>query len=205
MSDNSWHEFVEALRSGSPDAYQRLWDQHGEGLRRIAERRLSGDLQRRVDSEDVLQSVCRTFFRRATEGQFRLGGRDDLWRLLCAITVTKAQLHARFHLQQKRSIAREERFDSVSEPVSRAAEAPEEDVILRDQLEALMRQLDEEEQQILDLRLQHRANGEIAKRLRCSQRTVRRLLARMQSRFEHELGVVSEQAKRMEQSADSDG
>jgi len=55
--------------------------------------------------EDLVQSACRTFLRRAQIGQFRLADSEELWRLLCAITLTKVREQTRFHMRQKRGLA----------------------------------------------------------------------------------------------------
>ena len=49
----------------------------------------------RVDGEDVVQSVFRTFFRRTADGEFRLDGSAQLWRLLVRITLRKARATGR--------------------------------------------------------------------------------------------------------------
>ena len=50
--------------------------------------------------------------RRAGGGEFRFAGSEDLWRLLCAITLNKVRRQARFHLRQKRGLQRESAMDS---------------------------------------------------------------------------------------------
>ena len=47
-----------------------------------------------------------------------------------------------------------------------------------------MESLDEEERRIVELKLLERSNAEIAEQLGCSERTVRRLLARLRERLE---------------------
>ena len=51
---------------------------------------------------------------------------------------------------------------------------------LADQMQALLAGLGEQECQILDLKLQQHTNDKIAEQLGCSERTVRRVLKRMQ-------------------------
>lgn|GEM_PF-3768995 len=54
-------------------------------------------LRRRVGSDDIVQSVFKTFFRRMAHGQFDVPDADALWRLMCSITLTKARRAARDH------------------------------------------------------------------------------------------------------------
>ena len=52
-----------------------------------------------------------------------------------------------------------------------------------------MASLDEEERRFVDLKLQQCTNLEVAARLGCSERTVRRILKRVQSRLERAFQV----------------
>jgi hypothetical protein len=74
----------------------------------VADRQIATWLRRRVDPEDVVQSACRTFFRRASLGDFSLASKDDLWRLLLTITLNKVRMQARFHTRNRRNAAREQ-------------------------------------------------------------------------------------------------
>ena len=47
-----------------------------------------------MDADDIVQSVFRTFFRRAQAGEFRIDSSAQLWQLLVRITVLKAQHQA---------------------------------------------------------------------------------------------------------------
>src|SRR3954447_7477702 len=103
-----WQQLIQGLRTGDRQATQAFWDQYGELLQKVAEKHLAGGLRRRVGPEDVVQSACRTFLRRARGGEFRLEDSEGLWRLLCAITLTKIREQARYHLRQKRGLDREQ-------------------------------------------------------------------------------------------------
>jgi RNA polymerase sigma-70 factor (ECF subfamily) len=148
-------------------------------------------LLQRVGPDDVVQSVCRTFVRRAREGAFHLADTSSLWRLLCAITLTKVRQHVRFHYRQGRDVRRElVRHDNPQEP-SDGMEAwqadsdptPAEAVAFADQMEQLLRDLGEEERCLVQLRLEGYTQEEIAAKIGCSERTVRRLLSRVRSQW----------------------
>src|ERR1700736_3088621 len=97
-----WGRLIQGLRDGDSRVVQDFCEQYGEPLHRIAERRLPAGVRRRVGPEDVVQSACRTFLRRARGGEFQLADSEGLWRLLCAITLTKVREHTRFHLRKTR-------------------------------------------------------------------------------------------------------
>jgi len=182
--------WLDRLVQGDSQVVAEFWDRYGDRLQRVADRHLSARLQRREGPEDVVQSACRTFWRRAREGSFELADSDGLWRLLCAITIAKVRQKARFHRREKRSFDREKQLaptadDSRPDLRSLPGENPavDEAAELADQLEAFMARLDDEERQLVELKFQGFDQVEIAGRMKCSERTVRRILSRVQSRF----------------------
>ncbi len=188
--EDRWLRLITGLRAGDSLVLNEFCNQYGDPLQRVAEKHLPRGLQRRVGADDVVQSVCRTFLRRARLGQFQLADSDGLWRLLCAITLTKVREQARFHLRQKRGVDQEQQLPAAAADSSMASfqpsaggPTPAEAAEFADQFERLMTSFDEEERQVVDLKLQECTNEEIAERLGCSERTVRRILKRVQSRL----------------------
>jgi RNA polymerase sigma-70 factor (ECF subfamily) len=79
---------VDALRRGDDAAWRELLGRYSERLIRLARSRLFTDaLRQKVDPEDVVQSVLRTFYRRNRDGRFDLPSWDALWGLLMTLTV----------------------------------------------------------------------------------------------------------------------
>src|SRR5207244_9396381 len=68
----------------------------------LARRRISQRLASRVDPEDIVQSVFRTFFGRLKDGQFVFADQDDLCKLLVRITLHKTLRQVAFHKAAKR-------------------------------------------------------------------------------------------------------
>jgi RNA polymerase sigma factor (sigma-70 family) len=182
-------DWLQELMDGDERTVAEFWEQFGDRLNRLAERHLSPRLNRRVGADDVVQSVCRTFFRRAREGQFELADAEALWRLLCVITLTKCRLMARFHGRERRGLDREQPLDAPAGESVSPCEAvghelpPDRAAEMDDELQKLLGGLDAEEQQLVDLKLQQMTNDEIARQMGCSERTVRRVLKRVQSRL----------------------
>jgi RNA polymerase sigma factor (sigma-70 family) len=104
--------------------------------------------------------------------------------------LTKVREQARFHLRRKRGLDHEvepgaagpEGSPSVWHPAD-PGPSPAETAGFADQFSQLLGTMDEEERQVVDLKLQDCTNEEIAERLACSERTVRRLLKRVQSQL----------------------
>jgi RNA polymerase sigma factor (sigma-70 family) len=182
-------EWLSSLVEGDERTVAEFWDQYGPRLNRLAERHLSPRLNRRVGAEDVVQSVCRTFFRRARQDQFELADAEALWRLLCVITLTKCRLAARYHGRGRRALDREQPLDRGEGDARDAGEAvaadlpPDQAAEMGDELARILGALDPEEQRLVDLKLQDHTNGEIAQKTGCSERTVRRIFQKVQSRL----------------------
>lgn len=191
MDDEAhWQRLIQGLRQGDRQVVGEFCDQYGGMLHKLAEKHLPGGLRRRVGPEDVVQSACRTFLRRAKGGEFLIQDSDGLWRLLCAITLTKVREQARFHLRQKRGLDREVHLNPAPNdsnpigftPVDDRA-TPAEAAEFADQFQRLLGTLDEEERKLIDLKLQECTNDEVAEKMGCSERTVRRILKRVQARL----------------------
>lgn len=186
---------IQGLRTGDSRAEFAFWQRYGPLLEGLAQKHLHGEVLRRLGPEDVAQSACRTFLRRAQLGEFQVPDAASLWHLLCAITLSKAHEQARFHRRQKRSVDKEhvlasplEEEDSGAGEFMDRSPGPEEAAAFSDQFQQLMAGLDPEERRIVELKLQDLTNKEIAKNLRSSERTVRRILALLRHRFERAFG-----------------
>ncbi|MCC6624405.1 MAG: sigma-70 family RNA polymerase sigma factor [Deltaproteobacteria bacterium] len=185
-----WDELAAGLRAGDARAARRFWEIWGPMLHDVAERRLAVALRRRVGPEDVVQSVCRTFLRRVQGGDLVLEDAERLWHLLCAIAVTKARAQARFHGRQKRALARETPLDAGPEeaPIVVVDPMPSpEAMVVADELEAEIAALDDEAREIVLLKIADLTHDEIAQRLGCSERTVRRVVQKVRERLAHRL------------------
>jgi RNA polymerase sigma-70 factor, ECF subfamily len=190
FEEDPWDELIQGLRRGDEVILRDFCARYGEPLFRVAEKHMGMAVRRRVGPEDIVQSACRTFLRRARGGEFQMADAEELWRLLCAITLTKVREHTRFHLRKKRDPGREQPLDpprgrgrgagfDAADPHPTPAEAAE----FADLFETAFTSLDEEERRIVGLKLQELTNEEVAEQLGSSERTVRRLLKRVQVRL----------------------
>lgn len=171
-------EMFNGVARGDDAAAEAVFEAYCGRLVHLARQRISTGLNRRVDAEDVVQSVFRSFFQRAQQGQYQIGRGGDLWRLLVSITRNKVLKKAEHHTQKRRSIKREQAFDSAIDIGQLAAHQPDdqEAVALTDELEAVMKQLDAARRQVMELRLQGLTVPEIANEIDRTERTVRRYL-----------------------------
>lgn len=180
---------IAGLRTADAVVVQEFCTRYGGALQAIANKHMASLLQQRLGPEDIVQSVYRTFLRRAGAGELAFDEPGDLWRLLCAITLTKVREQARFHLRQKRGLDREVRVDAdrdgapaIDLPAS--APSPAAAAEFASVFEHVLAGLDDEQRRILELKLDDRTDVEIAGTLGCSERTVRRLMVRLRARLE---------------------
>jgi RNA polymerase sigma-70 factor (ECF subfamily) len=183
-------ELVARLRAGDADAAQEVFSRYVDRLVSLARSRLSSRLAQRLDPEDVVQSVYRSFFVRLREGQYTLGSAADLWRLLAAITIHKLHKQVEFHTAQKRSFDRELRLSATDSLLGISPEelardpSPEEAMASVEELELLMNGLAPVQRRMLELHLQGHTISETAEQVQRSERAVRRLLAQLKQRLE---------------------
>ncbi|WP_145387524.1 RNA polymerase sigma factor [Stieleria neptunia] len=188
---------LDRWKAGDESAAEEIFTRYMNRLAGLARSRLSEKMQRRVDAEDVIQSVYRSFFRHAKDDRYELKRSGDLWRLLAAITVNKTMGQVEFHQAAKRAIDGERDWSedenaSVISPFAIAREPTvEEAVALNDEIEAFMKTLEPLERKVLEMRLQDRSTEKIADEVEYSPRTVRRILDRVKETLTARLNHVN--------------
>lgn len=183
MTDAESLQLLARWREGDADAAGEIFNRYVERLIVMTRHRLSPKMQRRVDAEDVVQSVYRSFFREAAkDDRYVLKRSGDLWKLLAGIAIKKLKGQVEFHSAKKRAVADE---GSVMLPggtlcfqPTAVADEPtaDESAALEDELQFVTGGLEPLHRQILELRLQGAAVDEIATQVDRTERTVRRVL-----------------------------
>jgi RNA polymerase sigma factor (sigma-70 family) len=182
-------------QAGDQQAADELFRRYASQLVALARSRLPAAMTARVDPEDVVQSVYRSFFAGASDGRYELSRAGDLWKLLVTITLNKIYRQVARNQRGKRSVSREQSYGSEDSLLAlptrgTAAEpSPAEAAALAEEVERLLRELDPLEGRVLQMRLEAYSLEEIAVAAGCSQRTVRRALTRIRERLEQERSV----------------
>jgi RNA polymerase sigma-70 factor (ECF subfamily) len=181
------------VMSGKPGSEREIVDRYSHRLLQLARQQLPDRLRRRLDPEDVVQSVYRSFFLRLSDGQFSFEDSHDVWRLLSVMTYHKVQYTVRHHQRGRRDVRRElagALGSDMVRPVAGATDAepgPADVAMLFDCLENLLHELPENYREIVALRLQGESIADIAKKINRSQRTVLRILANVRDSAASEL------------------
>jgi RNA polymerase sigma-70 factor, ECF subfamily len=188
MSDRvekSSDELLARWRGGDQQAATELFRRYTDRLVNLARHRLSAKFARRVDPEDVVQSVYRSLLAIVHDDRYDLRRGGDLWNLLVGITLHKLQHQVQRLSTRKRDINREQGFGSEDSLIGIEAVAalardpsPVEALTLADELQHVMGELEPLPRRIFELRLQGYDLNEIATEVGRSQRTVSRALER---------------------------
>jgi RNA polymerase sigma-70 factor (ECF subfamily) len=173
--DRPFEVVAEALRRDDSVAWGALVDRFSQRLIALARSRLfDGRLRQKLDPEDVVQSIYRTFLRRHRRGEFdrTLLSWDSLWGLLMFMTVRRCHKWVQHYSAQKRDPKREadlpkgggqggDRVGDAREPADRQP-TPEETAMLLEQLRETLHDLSDSERRIVELGLLGCADEEIS-------------------------------------------
>ena len=176
------------LRTTEPTAPARVDREFRDRLRRLADALLDGRVRGRLDPDDVVQSVFKSFYRRQASDPFPVADRFELWRLLATIARRKCLRAAARHLGPTADARRDAPPASADSapawPADPTVAPPEAEAVMADLWRRLRTELDDAHWAVCELRFEGHELAEIAERLRVSSRTVERRLGRVRERLE---------------------
>lgn len=191
-------ELLERWRQkGDEQAASELFHRYAGRLIGLARSQLSRKLARRVAPEDVVQSVCKSFFVRVRDGRIEVQPGDELWTLLATITMRKVFGNLEHHTAKKRSIQREQEpgpNDSTCmlDVAALAREpSPQDEAVLVEERERALKELSPLHRRIVELRLQEYTTTEIAGKVERTDRLVRLVLEKFGKQLQKRLGEVA--------------
>jgi RNA polymerase sigma factor (sigma-70 family) len=195
-ADGSVTRWLRPLQAGDPAAAQQLWERYFRRLVGLARKRLRGSPRRAADEEDVALSAFDSFCRHAEQGRFpQLADRDSLWRLLVVMTSRKSAHLLRDEGRRKRGGGAtpvggpaSDDDESVLTQMLGREPTPEFAAQVTEEYERLLRRLGDRELESVALwRMEGYTVEEIAARLGCVPRSVKRKLQRIRGIWEKEL------------------
>lgn len=176
---------IQRLRAGEQTAAMSLYQRYAHRLKGLVNAQLSRDLARRVEVDDIVQSVFRTFFRRAGEGQYHVPAGDDLWKLFLVICLNKVRSQSHYHFAAKRDVRTElgsEGGEIAFEQIGTENSAAE--AFLSLVVDEALSHLPQPHRQIVQLRLEGYEVAEIAQKIQRSKRTTERILQQIRAQLE---------------------
>ena len=100
----SFNVLITKLQAGDESAAVAILERYTGRLIGLARKRLGPGIRSKLDPDDVLQSVYRSFFLRHRKGKFQLKDWDNLWSLLATITLRKCGHRIEWFYADRRDI-----------------------------------------------------------------------------------------------------
>ena len=169
---------VRRVADGNPSAADELYHRYADRIRSLVRAELSRSLARRLDPDDIVQSVFRRFFVATGRGRYHLPTDADLWNLFVTITLNRLRSAERFHRAAKRDVHR-----SV-DAAALAAVADDETGTLDRAVADALDLLPDTHREVVQLRLDGWEVAELANRIGRSKRTVERMLQEARERLD---------------------
>lgn len=187
LSDSS---LLRRVRLGNQDAATQLYLRYAERLRGLARAECSADLARRVDADDIVQSVFKSFFRGVRQGYYEVPAGEELWKLFLVIALNKIRAKGAFHRAAKRDV----RLTVGEEFLAQYTKSNQEKdsaalAVLQLVIDEMIEGLPTHQRAIVIHRIEGYEVAEIAARTSRSKRTVERVL----QNFRAQLAEVLEQ------------
>jgi DNA-directed RNA polymerase specialized sigma24 family protein len=190
VPEGSITRWLGPLQAGDDGAAQELWERYFHRLVGLARGKLQASARRVTDEEDVALSVFDTFCRNAQQGRFpRLADREDLWRLLMTLTARKAARLRRDEGRLKRGGGKQpaDRAEASLEELLSREPTPEFAIEVADACQRLLNCLgDAKLEEVARCKMEGYTTEEIAQRLKCAPRSVKRKVQLIRSLWEKE-------------------
>ena len=177
------HTLLRRLRGGCEDAATQLYLRYAQRLLALIRSRASPQVRRRVEPEDLVQSVFRRFFRRVRQGDYDVPAGEELWGLFLVIALNRIRAEEKYQRADKRDVRRV--IGSADEATRQAAD-PHDDsafAVLQLTIQEALDLLPPGQREMLELRIQGHEVAEIAARTGRSKRTVERILQEVRARL----------------------
>lgn len=180
------------LQQGDRDAATALYLRYAQRIEAVARKNSAADLVARFDAEDVVQSVFRTFFRRASCGEYQLPSGDELWRLLLVIALNKVRRLSLHHRAKKRDVGKTADLTDNDVGHSQAIAPAEGLAILQDVISQLLSELPESHRVMIRMRIDGASLEDVSSEVQRSRRTVERVLHQFRERLARMLELNEE-------------
>lgn len=173
-TDNS---LLRRFQAGEDDAATAIYLRYAKRLQLLARSQSGKELAVRLDPEDVVQSVFRTFFRRAAEGHYEIPDGEELWKLFLVIALNKIRALGEFHRAAKRSVSQTTQMGAMNE-LSGSQQSPDERAydVLKMTVSELLDQLPDSQRRMIVMRIEGYGIKQIAQKTQRAKRSVERVL-----------------------------
>ena len=167
-----------------------IYLRYAQRLQLLAHSQAGRALAVRLDADDIVQSVFRTFFRRAAQGHYDIPDGEELWKLFLVLALNKIRGLAVYHRAAKRDVRQTTELDRIVEHTN--AELPDDTAyeILRLTIDDILNGLPEPQRSMVVMRIEGNDIQQIATATERSKRSVERALQTFRQRL---LSVLNEE------------
>lgn len=171
------------FRHGDQNGATQLYLRYAPRLRALVRTRSYPDLNRRVDADDIVQSVFRRFFQGVSRGKYEVPDGAELWKLFLVIALNKI----RAEIKDQRKDQRPSKA-SADDYLQRYLEEPKQDETAMAFLEIVVHEalnrLPAPHKVMVELRIDGYGVEEIAEKTARSRRTVERVIRKFRDRLQ---------------------
>jgi len=176
------------FRAGEDDAATALYLRYAKRLQSLAEAQTGTTLATRVDAEDIVQSVFRTFFRRAADGHYNVPDGEELWKLFLVIALNKIRGLGLYHGAAKRNVKQTTPLSQIGGALHDPQGGNENAYhVLQLTIRDILQNLPDIQQKMVLLRIEGHNVQAIAARTERSKRSVERVLQQFRARLSEQL------------------
>jgi RNA polymerase sigma-70 factor (ECF subfamily) len=178
------------FQRGQGDAATALYLRYAQRLRALVRAQKGSDLTARLDEDDVVQSVFRTFFRRAAAGHYSVPHGEELWKLFLVIALHKVRDVSAHHRAAKRDVRRTTAVSGDDQP-GQAVSSPDDLplTVLQLTINEVLERLPAGHRKIVELRVEGHEVADIATQTGRAKRSVERILQEFRDRLRSEIAV----------------
>lgn len=180
---HSDHSLLLRFQRGQGDAATDLYVRYADRLLALVRAQRGADLATRVDPDDIVQSVFRTFFRRAAEGHYDVPQGEELWKLFLVIALYKVRDTADYHRAAKRDVRRTDMGVDLGREAQPGSGDENSLAVLQMVIDEILQRLPVGYRQIVEMRIEGHEVAEIAQATGRAKRSVERILQEFRTRL----------------------
>ncbi len=177
------HSLLQRFRQGNQDAADLLYRRYAQRLLTLVRAKQAPDLASRVDSEDIVQSVFGSFFRRVSRGIYDAPAGEELWHLFLVITLNKIRAKGVFHRAAKRDVRLTIGDESIDQYPDGLKSGDDAHALLKMAVEEALDRLPVSHRLVVQLRMEGYEVAEIAQMTGRGKRSVERILGECRERL----------------------
>lgn len=167
---------LEQIKAGEPLAATTLYERYASELHALVSRKTSAALAPRIDAEDIVQSVFRSFFKRVQHRDYHVPPGEDLWKLFLVMALNKIRNAATHHQAAKRNVRQTISHADHEETLSARNDDHTGPILLQIVIDEALKAFPESVRHVVRLRMECEEVATIAERVGRSKRSVERIL-----------------------------